>query len=306
MDEPSLAILAVTIGAVLVALLGGVLLFSRAFVKAEQGHALVVSKPGHDEVRFGSSVVLPLVHRAEAIDLRTKTLSIDRRGKQGISCRDGVRADIILTAHLRVGSTADDVLKVAHTVGCARASEPAVLEELFASKLAEAVKTVAGHLDFEHLQREREAFKDEVLAVVGTDLSGYVLDDVVIVELEQTPLELHDPSNIRDAQGIRVITERTMEEQLRKRELDFEAERQRQRQALELAQIGLEAERQLRQQQLELEELVIELERRKADALGRFRETTGRELTPEELRARLEEGLRQVVERVLDERHPRA
>lgn len=288
MDEPSLAILAVTIGAVLVALLGGFLLFSRAFVKAEQGHALVVSKSGRDEVRFGSSVVLPLLHRAEAIDLRTKTLSLDRRGKQGISCRDGVRADVIVTAHLRVGSTADDVLKVAHTVGCARASEPAVLEELFASKLAEAVKTVAAHLDFEHLVREREAFKDEVLAVVGTDLSGYVLDDVVIDALEQTPLELHDPGNIRDAQGIRVITERTMEERARTRELELEVDRRAQ------------------QQQLELEELVIELERRKADALGRYRETTGRELTPEELRARLEDGLRQVVERVLDERQRRA
>lgn len=288
MDEPSLTILAVTIGAVLVALLGGFLLFSRAFVKAEQGHALVVSKPGRDEVRFGSSVVLPLLHRAEAIDLRTKTLSIDRRGKQGISCRDGVRADVVLTAHVRVGSTAEDVLKVAHTVGCARASEPAVLEELFASKLAEAVKTVAAHLDFEHLVREREAFKDEVLAVVGTDLSGYVLDDVVIDVLEQTPLELHDPSNIRDAQGIRVITERTTEERARARELELEADRRTQ------------------QQQLELEELVIELERRKADALGRYRETTGRELTPEELRARLEDGLRQVVERVLDERQAKA
>ncbi len=288
MDEPSLAILAVTIGTVLVALLGGFLLFSRAFVKAEQGHALVVSKPGRDEVRFGSSVVLPLLHRAEAIDLRTKTLSLDRRGRQGISCRDGIRADVIVTAHLRVGSTADDVLKVAHTVGCARASEPAVLEELFASKLAEAVKTVAGHLDFEHLVREREAFKDEVLAVVGTDLSGYVLDDVVIDVLEQTPLELHDPSNIRDAQGIRVITERTAEERARARELELEADRRTQR------------------QQLELEELVIELERRKADALGRYRETTGRELTPEELRARLEDGLRRVVERVLDERQTKA
>lgn len=100
MDEPSLAPVAVTIGAVLVALVGGLFLLSHAFVKAEQGHALVVSKPGCDEVRLGSSVVLPLVHRAEAIDLRTKTLTIDRRGKQGISCHDGIRADLTLTAHV--------------------------------------------------------------------------------------------------------------------------------------------------------------------------------------------------------------
>lgn len=75
-----------------------------------------------------------------------------------------------------------------------------------------------------------------------------------------------------------------------------------QRLELELAQQKLDAERLLRRNQLALEELVIELERRKADVLARFREATGRELSPEELRARLDDGLRAAVERVLDER----
>jgi uncharacterized membrane protein YqiK len=301
-DEASLWPIAIAAGAAFVVVVGALGLYARALVKAEQGYALVVSKPGGDDVRFGSTVVLPFVHRAEVIDLRSKTLTIERRGKQGVSCRDGIRADVGLTAHLRVNPTAEDVLKVARTIGCVRASEPAVLEQLFASKIAEALETVAAHFHFDQLHRDREAFKDQIISLVGTDLAGYVLDDVVVDLLEQTPLENLDPNNVLDAQGIRAITERTSQERIRRSELELETERQLRRQQHEQRELELELERQLRQRQHELEELVIELERRKVDALGRFRETTGRELGPEELRARLEDGLRAVVERVLDER----
>jgi uncharacterized membrane protein YqiK len=235
-DEASLV--AIAICTILVTILAGVaLLYARALVTAEQGHALVVSMPGRTEVRFGSSVVLPLIHRAEPIDLRAKTLLVDRRGKESVSCRDGVRADLGVTAHLRVNRTADDVLKVAQSIGCARAGDPAVLEELFAGKLSEAIKTVAAHLDFEHLHRDRQAFKDEVMQVVGQDLNGYVLDDLVVDYLEQTPLGVLDPNNVLDAQGMRTIVERTSREKLRRSELELDTERQLQRSRLELEEL---------------------------------------------------------------------
>lgn len=111
--DASLLTVAIAAGVGLVAIVGVIGLYARVLVRAEQGHALVVSKPGGVDVRFGSVVVLPIVHRAEVIDLRTKMLVIDRRGKRGVSCRDGIRADVVLTAQLRVSPTADDVIKVA-------------------------------------------------------------------------------------------------------------------------------------------------------------------------------------------------
>ena len=47
------------------------------------------------------------------------------------------------------------------------------------------------------------ADRDAVVAVIGRDLNGYVLEDVAIDYLEQTPKHLLDPSNILDAEGIR-------------------------------------------------------------------------------------------------------
>jgi uncharacterized membrane protein YqiK len=97
------------------------------------------------------------------------------------------------------------VLEVARSVGTSRAADPSTLEELFTAKFAEALKTVARKLDFDELSRNREEFKDNVIRVIGTDLNGYVLDDVAIDHLEQTPIEFLDPGNVLDAQGIKKI-----------------------------------------------------------------------------------------------------
>lgn len=89
------------------------------------------------------AVVLPIVHRAEVLDLSVRTLVIDRRGKDGVTCADGLRADMKVTFLVRVNDTTENILRVARTIGCARAADPGTLEELFGAKFAEAIKTVA-------------------------------------------------------------------------------------------------------------------------------------------------------------------
>ncbi len=154
-------------------------------------------------------VVLPVIHKAEVMDISVKTIEIDRRGKEGLICRDNIRADIKVTFFVRVNKTAEDVLKVAQAIGCARGVGPETLEELFTAKFSEALKTVGKQLDFVDLYTKRDEFKDQIVEVIGTDLNGYILDDAAIDYLEQTPLSSLDPHNIMDAQGIRKITELT-------------------------------------------------------------------------------------------------
>ena len=98
------------------------------------------------------------------------------------------------------------MLKVAQSVGCARASDHVILEELFNAKFSEALKTVGKQLEFEELYKERVKFKDQIVQVIGEDLNGYKLEDAAIDFLEQTPLDLLDDRNILDAQGITKIT----------------------------------------------------------------------------------------------------
>ena len=219
-------------------------------VKVEQGKALVLSNviKGTVTVSFTGGLVVPVIHKAELMDISVKTIEIDRSGSDGLICRDNIRADIKVTFFVRVNKTAEDVIKVAQTIGCARASDQRTLEHYFSAKFSEALKTAGKKLDFVDLYTQREEFRDEIIAVIGRDLNGYSLEDCAIDYLEQTPVSKLDEHNILDAQGIRKITELTAIEHVRTNEF----------QNTELKQIT--------KQDVEAAEAIFELERQKSDA----------------------------------------
>ena len=200
-----LALVLIGIGAILV--LGVLVLVARTWRQVDQGYAMIVNKMGKEpKVTFTGAIVLPIVNRMEIMDLSVKTIHVARRGKDGLICMDNIRADINVTFFVRVNKTADDVLRVAQQIGCIRASQQSTLEELFAAKFSEALKTVGKQMEFEQLYTQRNVFKDRIIEVIGTDLHGYVLNDTAIDYLEQTPIEVLDPSNVLDALGIKKIT----------------------------------------------------------------------------------------------------
>jgi len=201
--------LPVLVGVTCLGLLGVALLVTRLRRRVDRGVAIVIHRAGRTRVSFDDVLVWPVLERAETVDLALRTVELDHRGKDGLRCRDAIRVDLTLVFHLRVNRCAEDVLRVADTVGCARASDPQMLRELFAARFTEASKVVARRRDFDDLHDDRLRFKDELLATIGRDLNGYVLDDLAITHLEQTPLAALDPNDILDAVGIRRIAERT-------------------------------------------------------------------------------------------------
>src|ERR1700741_2637949 len=211
-------VIAVAIGFVFV--LGVLAMIARLYRQVEQGKTLIVNTMRHEPVvAFTGAVVYPIINRAEVMDLSVKTIDIDRRGKEGLICNDNIRADINVTFFMRVNKTVDDVLKVAQSIGCQRASDAKALEELFTAKFAEALKTVGKHFNFEELYLKRDDFKDKIIEVIGKDLNGFILDDAAIDYLEQTPLDALDQDNIMDADGIRKITDLTVIQNLKTNEL---------------------------------------------------------------------------------------
>ncbi|MEU7381416.1 MULTISPECIES: flotillin family protein [unclassified Streptomyces] len=222
--------------------------FSRLFRKVEQGKALIVSKMRKVDVTFTGQVVLPVLHKAEVMDISVKAIEITRTGREGLICRDNIRADIRITFFVRVNKTAEDVVRVAQAVGTARASDRDTLQELFHAKFSEALKTVGKQMDFTDLYTKREELRFQIIEVIGVDLNGYHLDDAAIDYLEQTPLTQLDPGNVLDAQGIRKITELTAVEHVRTNE----AQRTEQKE--------------ITRQNVDAREAILELERRQADA----------------------------------------
>lgn len=241
----------VTAVAVFIALIlvGLLVMLTRFYRKVDQGSALIVNTlSGEPTVTFTGGLVLPIIHRAETMDISVKTIDIDRRSKDGLICADNIRADIKVMFFVRVNKTADDVLKVAQAIGCDRASDQKTMEQLFVAKFSEALKTVGKRMEFEELYTKRDVFRDEIIQVIGKDLNGYVLDDAAIDYLEQTALDNLDPSNILDAQGIRKITRITSEQNVATNLL-----RQDERKAI-------------KKQDVDAQEKILELDRQQADA----------------------------------------
>jgi uncharacterized membrane protein YqiK len=244
-------IILITVAAAII-LLGAFSLFASFYKKVPQGKAMIVSTLSKEpKVTFTGSMVLPVIHLREMMDIDLKTIEIDRRGSDGLICRDNIRADIKVTFFVRVNKTTEDVLKVAQAVGVDRASDQGAVEELFAAKFSEALKTVGKRMDFIMLYEERDAFRDDIIKVIGKDLNGYVLEDAAIDYLEQTPVKSLDPNNILDAEGIRKITELTATQHIRTNEFQRDEEKE------------------IKKKDVETREAVLQLEKQEKDAIAR-------------------------------------
>lgn len=200
----------VVVGIIGLIVIGIIIAFTKFYVKVPQGWALIINDTTSvPKVKFTGGIVWPIINKKELMKVSLIALQIDRAKKDGLICKDNIRADISVAFYLRVNETQEDVLKVAKSIGVDRASDKDAVNELFNAKFAEALKTVGKQMNFIDLFEDRIGFRDKIVEVIGNDLNGYALEDVAIDYLEQTPKSALDPNNILDAEGIRKITELT-------------------------------------------------------------------------------------------------
>ncbi|AZQ64214.1 flotillin family protein [Flammeovirga pectinis] len=250
--------------------LGSIISF---YKKVHQGKALVrTGMGGLRVITQNGGFVIPIIHKAERMDVSLKSIEISREGKQGLICQDNLRADIRVVFFIRVNNQEEDIATVAQTVGCERASDTELLFSLFEAKFSEALKTIGKRFDFIELYTSREKMKQEVIDIIGTDLNGYVLDDCAIDYLEQTKIDYLDPDNILDAEGIKKIIDLTAN------------------QKIQANLIKNEEEKKIKKQDVEKIEAVLILDKQKVEAEERQK----REI--ETLRAREESVTETVVQ----------
>ena len=182
--------------------------------KIPPGKAGLIVGLGGMRVSFDWMIRIPVLQSLELVDISVKKLEIHRKGKDGLVCKDNIRADISVAFYIRVDSTAESVRKVAQMLGSERVSDMAQLRDLFEAKFSEALKTAGKQMEFHELFTERIKFREQIQATIGKDLDGFQLQDVAIDYLEQTPLDQHDPNNVLDSEGIKKITEITQRERV--------------------------------------------------------------------------------------------
>ncbi len=282
-------------------LFGIIAMFSRFYHKTSQGQALVRTGIGGISISFNGMLVVPVLHKVEIMDISLSTITIERNGKDGLVCKDNLRADIKVAFFVRVNERVEDVKKVAQAIGCSRASSKEALRLLFDAKFSEALKTVGKKFEFVDLYNQRDEFRKEILNSIGTDLNGYVLDDAAIDFLEQTSLASLDPSNILDAEGIKKITEITAREAVKANFIQRDKEKTIKQQDVEAREAILVLERQLAESEEKQKREVAnarsreEAETAKVAQEERLKSEKARIATEEEIYVAEENKLRQVI-----------
>ena len=286
---------------VAVVLLGIVFMISKWYRKVQQGRALVRNGIGGTRVYFSGAIVLPVIHQAEIMDISVKRMEIDRQGKNCLICMDNMRADIKVAFFVRVNQTVQDVLKVAQSVGCERASSQEAIVELFDAKFSESLKTVGRQFNFVDLYNSREKLKEGIIQIIGTDLNGFVLEDVAIDYLEQTSLQMLNPDNILDSEGIKKITELTAAQKVLANNIDRDREKTIKKQDVEAKEAILELERQQAEaEQKQLREISSVTARESAEAkkveeAERLKAEQARIASDEEIQVAEENKNRQII-----------
>jgi len=290
------------LGFVLLTAVGFLVALAKFYRKVGPEQAIVRSGVSGMRAMTGKGIfVIPILHRAEVMDLSLKRIEIKRRGEAGLICMDNVRADIEVAFYVRVNNKVEDIMQVAESVGCKRASEQAAMVELFDAMFSEALKTVGKRFNFVQLYDERDKFKAAMLDVIGRDLNGYALVDCAIDYLEQTPLEKLDPNNILDAEGIKKITDLTAKEHVLSNDITRDKEKIIKKQDVEAREAILQLERQQveaeEKQQREITEITAreQAQGAKVTEEERLKAESARIATEEEIRVAEENKDRQIV-----------
>lgn len=269
----TLQTLLVSVAAFVFLAIASAIFLSRFYRKVGPDEALVRTGMGQMRiVTAGGLPVVPIVHSVETMDLTLKSFEIAREGAEGLICKDNIRADIRVAFFIRINNQESEMREVAESIGCRRASQVETMRELFDAKFSEALKTVGKQFEFVELYDKREQFKEQILRVIGTDLNGYKLDDAAIDYLEQTKLELLNPNNILDAEGIKKITELTSQEKIRENYFTREREKTLKKQDVEAVEAILELERQRVEASEKQKREIAEIEAREKAAAAKVRE----------------------------------
>ena len=242
------------------------------YKKVPQGKAIVVTGIRGIRVSFDGTLVIPVLEKMEIMDTSVKKVEIHRLGKDGLICKDNLRADIKVAFFIRINPDKDEVKTVAQTIGCERASDTTTLNTLFEAKFSEALKTVGKRFDFVKLYDSRHEFKQEILEIIRKDLNGYQLDDCAIDYLEQTDIQHLKADNILDSEGIKKITELTAAQNMLANKIRREEEKTITEQNVEAKEAILELNRQLAEKEARQQREIANIQAREQAEIDKVNE----------------------------------
>lgn len=201
--------LVLSVGTLLVVLIGLGLIFARLYKRASKEVAFVrTGLGGQKVVKDGGALVLPVFQELIRVGMNTLRLEVRRANESALITKDRMRVDVTAEFYLRVRPDEEAIAAAAQTLG-QRTLEPGLLKELVEGKFVDALRAVAALMAMEELHEQRVEFVKRVQQAVSEDLSknGLELESVSLTGLNQTDMAYFNPNNAFDAEGLTRLTE---------------------------------------------------------------------------------------------------
>ncbi len=243
--EPILPFWAWVAGFIFATILCGFWIWYKLYKRCSPEIALVKTGWGGMKiVTDGGMTVLPVVQEVQRISLMTKTLEVRRTGDDALITKDPIRADVVVHFYIKVEKDKERIEMAARSLG-EKTMEASAIQNLVDAKLVGALRSVAATATLQELHEDRQAFADAVEKEVLHDLAhnGLTLESVSIVHLDQTDKDIFNEDNVFDAQGLKLIVQRTETARKEKNLIQREAEVTVHRQDMEAIKQRLELDR---------------------------------------------------------------
>jgi len=163
---------------------------------------------GEKVVISGGAFVLPIIHNITSVGMRTLRIEVKRGGDKSFITKNRMRVEIVAEFYVRVTPSKEAVSIAAGTLG-KRTMEPESLRDLVQGRFVDALGIVAAKMSMEEIQEKRGEYIKAVKGIVAESLSstGLELEAVSLTSVDQAGLEVFDPSNAFDAEGLTQLTE---------------------------------------------------------------------------------------------------
>ena len=163
---------------------------------------------GEKVVISGGAFVLPIIHNITSVGMRTLRIEVKRGGDKSFITQNRMRVEIVAEFYVRVTPSKEAVSIAAGTLG-KRTMEPERLRDLVQGRFVDALGIVAAKMSMEEIQEKRGEYIKAVKGIVAESLgsTGLELEAVSLTSVDQAGLEVFDPSNAFDAEGLTQLTE---------------------------------------------------------------------------------------------------
>ncbi len=203
-----------------------VLFLQRFFKKSTRETVLIRTGAGGQKVVMdGGLLVIPVLHRVEAINMLTMRLHVSRTGEQSLMTEDRLRVDIDMAFYVRVLPTEQGVLTAGQAIG-RNALNAVDLHDLLEGRLVDAIQAIVAQRTMDELHEKRGAFVQAIRAELTADLesNGLLLESASLTQLDQTPFSALKEDNAFNAVGMRRLAEVIAANKKKRAEIEADAD----------------------------------------------------------------------------------